>query len=129
MFRRRRFGYLLAMKRLQYRMRQKQLAIAAGIDASQLAGIESGRRPAPQERLLSRILDNLELTPDERQGMEDAAAWDHVTTLLERAESRLPSAKALTQLAMLLPSISDEEAEAIATVFEIRNRIAEKGAL
>ncbi len=129
MYRRHRFGHLLSMKRFQDRIRQKHLAISAGIDASYIAGIEGGRRPAPQERLLKRILDNLELTPDERREMEDAAAWDHITTQLERAESRLPTAKALTQLAMLLPSISSEEAEALATVFEIRNRISEKGAL
>lgn len=59
--------------------------------------------------------------------MEDAAAWDRVTTLLERAESVLPLARVLTQLSMLLPAISKEEAEALATMFEIRNRISEKG--
>lgn len=59
--------------------------------------------------------------------MEDAAAWDLVTTLLERAESVLPLARVLTQLSMLLPAISKEEAEALATMFEIRNRISEKG--
>lgn len=85
------------MRRLQDRMRQKTLAISAGVDASYLAGIEGGRRPAPQKRILKKILDNLELSPGERREMEDAAAWDHLTTHLERAETHLPAAKALTQ--------------------------------
>lgn len=113
-----RFSSLLAHSRLKKRLLQKQVALAADVHPSYLAGIECGRRPAPKTEVLSRILDSLQLTAKEREKLEEAAAWDQLTTVLSRSESRLRGVSLLRKMTTVLPDSSDMQIAALETLVQ-----------
>lgn len=59
------FGRCLVRLRDTRRMSQKALALAANMDQSYVAGIETGRRPVPRERQVFRLAKALDATQEE----------------------------------------------------------------
>jgi transcriptional regulator with XRE-family HTH domain len=108
-----RFSSLLVLSRLKKQLLQKQVASRAGVHPSYLAGIECGRRPAPKPELLSRILDGLELTQKDREKLEEAAAWDQLSTILSRSERKLRGVSLLHQMSLVLPDSTDMQIAAL----------------
>lgn len=66
------FGKTLAGLRKRRGRSQKYLALTAGLDPSQLAAIERGRRPPPQESLLRRLMDALKASDEEQKELRRA---------------------------------------------------------
>ncbi|OAI01709.1 transcriptional regulator [Methylomonas methanica] len=52
-------------------MRQKQLAVDLGINASYISALETGRKEPPSRQILERLITALDLSDDEQ-----AALWE-----------------------------------------------------
>lgn len=97
------FGSEFAVERVRLRRRQGEVAKHAGIDASYLAGIESGRRKAPGSPTLDVLLATLNANEATRRRLRTLALIDRMLDVADGYEpGDVPVArvvKLLTQLA------------------------------
>lgn len=69
------FGRCLLRLRDARGMSQKALALAAHMDQSYVAGLETGRRPVPRERQVFRLAGALDATENELAELLAARSW------------------------------------------------------
>ena len=69
------FGSCLLDLRRARNMSQKALSLIADMDQGYVAGIESGRRPLPKEKQLTRLICALQVSADEEQKLREAYAF------------------------------------------------------
>jgi len=67
------FAEQLVLMRRRSGQRQKTVAARCGLDPSYLASLENGRRNPPGPALLSKILDALDATSDDRRVLKNLA--------------------------------------------------------
>ncbi|AMK76909.1 MULTISPECIES: helix-turn-helix domain-containing protein [Methylomonas] len=65
------FGVFLEKIRRSRQLRQKQLAVDLGINASYISALETGRKEPPSRQILERLITALDLSDDEQ-----AALWE-----------------------------------------------------
>jgi len=65
------FGLFLTNMRRSRQLRQKQLAMDLGINASYISALEKGRKEPPSKQVLERLIVALELNDEEQ-----AALWE-----------------------------------------------------
>lgn len=73
------FGMCMVEIRKLHLLSQKSVAIDAGMDQSYLAGVETGRRPLPRDRQLSRLMQALQASENEKSVLKKARAFDRAT--------------------------------------------------
>ena len=103
------FGQLLLQLRQRSRRPQKEIAAAAGLDASYLASLERGRRTAPRTEIIERLLRALNASLDERKCLLAAAATDRLVHTIARHEAQISGASAIARIASRLPQLLDED--------------------
>ena len=101
------FGNCLLDLRHARNISQKALAITASMDQGYLAGIESGRRPLPKEKQLTRLICALQVSPEEEQKLREAHAFSRLANALE--EINPERCKALVALTQKLCSLSIDD--------------------
>lgn len=101
------FGVAIRSVRQRTGSMQKEVALSAGLDQSVLAGMESGRRPAPKPRQLQRLLQALAPTAEERNRIQ--LAWE-LSRLARSIGSHDEAFKeTLLRVAVWLAAMSREE--------------------
>lgn len=113
-----RFAEQLFQKRLHRNLRQKQVALEAGIDPSYLAALEHGRRPPPESDILHRLIRSLSMPDTEGSALRQAAAIDRLLHYLDRKGGEIPSRDCLMQFVMALPMLSEQKIRAISILVE-----------
>lgn len=113
-----RFAEQLFQKRLYRNLRQKQVALDAGIDPSYLAALEHGRRPPPESDILQRLIKTLSMPESEGLALRQAAAIDRLLHYIDRKGGEIPSRDCLTQFAMALPMLSEQKIRAVSILVE-----------
>ncbi|MCR5652583.1 MAG: helix-turn-helix transcriptional regulator [Ruminococcus sp.] len=68
------FGTYLKQKRTELGFNQRVFAKMVGISYSYISSIETGKRPAPSEKVLEKMEYELKLKPKEREVFEHLAA-------------------------------------------------------
>lgn len=112
------FPALLRRLRLENQLSQKTLAVVASVDQSRLCAIEKGRSGAPDDELLQRLGQALELTPGEQQDL--IWAREHDKLIVELARSTLArAADAVSQLLHSTEFLNNEELAGL--TFEIKS--------
>lgn len=77
------FGSAFNVFRIRARKRQGEVARLAGIDASYLAGIECGRRKAPNLGAVNKLLLTLNATESQRRKLRALALIDRMLDVAE----------------------------------------------
>ncbi|WP_432258359.1 helix-turn-helix domain-containing protein [Cupriavidus sp. TMH.W2] len=78
------FSEMLHVLRRRSGLKQKDVAIAAGLDQSYFASFENGRRAPPSLEALHKILDAIEAGPEDRATLLHAAFWERSGHQLEQ---------------------------------------------
>ena len=99
-------GVLVELRRARG-MSQKSLAILAGMDQSYVAGLESGRRPPPKPKQISRLAEALQATSNEKALLEKARTADQLAQLSSAESPRQRSLVAQLFLVASCLSASD----------------------
>lgn len=111
-----RLADLLVALRRRKKLRQKQVAAAAQIDASYLAGLESGRRDMPSVKVLERILTALAASPRDRLRAGQALALGRIERELARVDSPPAGTESVLRIAACLPEATTTEVEVVDAV-------------
>ncbi len=112
------FGDRLFALRRSRRLLQKQVAHSSGIDPSYLAGLEHGRRAPPRTAVLNRILDVLMANDSERAELTQAAALSKLLRVMQEDAIVIPGTRTLTRLALAIPTLTEEELDALNTLID-----------
>ncbi len=67
------FGLFLENLRRSRQLRQKQLAIDLGINASYISALEKGRKEPPSRQLLERLITTMALSDEEQSALWESA--------------------------------------------------------
>ncbi|AMK76934.1 MULTISPECIES: helix-turn-helix domain-containing protein [Methylomonas] len=67
------FGVFLEKIRRSRQLRQKQLAVDLGINASYISALETGRKEPPSRRVLERLIAALDLSDEEQTVLWESA--------------------------------------------------------
>ena len=102
------FGELLFQIRRRRRLRQKAVATTAGVTPSYLAGLEGGRREAPSDEVLDRLLKALEATKKERQQLYQALKIIAVRQAISAGSAPLEGGDILLRLLQRMPLREDD---------------------
>lgn len=110
------FGALVRQVREAHGLSQKHVALTADLDQSYLAGLEAGRRPPPRAAVLSRLVDALNVSDQERARL----TFQCSLTRLARALSAYSDTdrRLLLQLGTALRSMPASRRAAIAEVLD-----------
>jgi len=111
------FGECLVRLRKARGLSQKFIAIKTGLDPSYLAGIELGKRPPPQQRVLDRILRALDASPSEINKIRGSIGITRLARIAERTFE--PSyGQSLIRIAVGMQSCSQEELKALEVIVQ-----------
>lgn len=67
------FGLFLEKLRRSRQLRQKQLAIDLGINASYISALEKGRKEPPSRQLLEKLITTMALSDEEQSALWESA--------------------------------------------------------
>ena len=112
------FGDRIFALRRRRRLKQKEVADAAKLDASYLASIETGRRPPPQNAVLNRLMTALRATPEERSEIQAALIVDRLARIIANEVPSFSYAPTLVRLAACLPYRTLDEINALEALIE-----------
>jgi transcriptional regulator with XRE-family HTH domain len=102
------FGLFLENIRRSRQLRQKQLAVDLGINASYISALEKGRKEPPSKQILERLITTLELDEEEQATMwkcvEQSKRTLHLPEGMMLAEYEL-----INQLRQQLGRLSQEQ--------------------
>lgn len=108
------FPDVLARLRESRKISQKTLAIAAGMDPSYWAGLESGRRPPPRDRQLLRIATALCASEEETAQLFAARAASKIKEIGRQiAPGQRP---AMMELLLTAVALTTEELSALTII-------------
>ena len=111
-------GELLFLLRRKRRLSQVELARLAGVDPNNLSGVENGRRPAPAESTLERLLDALEATAEERDAVMTAARYSRRSIRL--SDQTPPAAVRLVhRLAEAAPNLQEDRSQLMDQMLDV----------
>jgi transcriptional regulator with XRE-family HTH domain len=101
------FAECLTVIRRRSGLRQKTVAHRCGMDPSYLASLETGRRNPPSSKVLARLLDSIEASPQDRAQLNRLAfAHSLQVHVTHRAPPDWPDegSKVLAAVSLLSPS-------------------------
>ncbi len=112
------FGHCLAELRRRRRLRQKQVAAAASLDASYIAALENGRRAPPREEVMNKLFQALGLSDTERNELQRTAVLTDVGRVLLHHAQQLTGVGAALAVLEVSINLSQEELGAIETIVD-----------
>lgn len=120
------FAQCLVRLRGRRNIQQKSLALAAGMDQSYVAGLESGRRPPPRDKQIQRLSLALNATEAETAQLISAKAVTKLNALLCKTGPN--SAVPLARLLATVASMSTQDVFTLDRIAEVLRSAAQQGA-
>ena len=108
------FGQCLVRLREHRKLQQKCLALAASMDQSYLAGLESGRRPPPRAPQVRRLISALSATETESKDIFTAKLVTKLNTLISKCGLKEP-----IHVAHLLATVAGMNGQEISKLIQI----------
>ena len=119
------FAQCLVRLRGRRNILQKSLALAAGMDQSYVAGLESGRRPPPRDKQIQRLSLALSATEAEMAQLYSARAVTKLNALMCKTEPK--SAEPLARLLATAYSMSMQDISTLDRIAEVLRSAAQQG--
>lgn len=119
------FAQCLVRLRGRRNIQQKSLALAAGMDQSYVAGLESGRRPPPRDKQIQRLSSALSATEAEMAQLYSARGVTKLNTLMCKTEPK--SAIPLARLLATAASMSMQDVSTLDRIAEVLRSAAQQG--
>ena len=118
------FGNAISVARARANRKQAEVARLVGIDASYLAGIETGRRKVPSAKLVNAILTTFKVSAKQRNRLTRFSVFDRLLDVLEAHSEEDKQTSAIRELLTRIAKLNDRQIDYLsemAAVFEKQN--------
>lgn len=119
------FGVFLEKVRRSRQLRQKQLAVDLGINASYISALETGRKEPPSRRVLERLIAALDLSDEEQTVLWESAEQSQRSIQLPDG-MRLSEFRLVNELRKQLGKLDDGQITIILEVLALNNPNSKK---